>query len=156
APCGRAAARRRDRTTRTTSSTSRASAAAPTWAPSRRSARTPRTPRARRCRASSGSRAPDRMSPPPAADKAAPAHGARWVDRVTAVLLAVASGAVLASAAPALLRAAGVELPSRSDPSPSSAPLALPRVPPDILGHPGSPDLITPPPSALFDPDRDV
>jgi hypothetical protein len=63
----------------------------------------------------------------------------RWMDRITAGLLAASLGVALGAATPAFLRAAGVEIPVAA--SPSAAPLALPRRPPEILAHEGLPDM---------------
>jgi uncharacterized protein YgiM (DUF1202 family) len=59
---------------------------------------------------------------------------------MTTALLAVTVGVVGAAATPALLRAAGVEIPVAAAPS-SDAPLALPRQPPEIRGALPDPSL---------------
>jgi hypothetical protein len=63
----------------------------------------------------------------------------RWMDRITAGLLAASVGVALGAATPSFLRAAGVEIPVAAPPS--AAPLALPRRPPEILAHEGLPDM---------------
>jgi uncharacterized protein YgiM (DUF1202 family) len=58
---------------------------------------------------------------------------ARWVDRLTTGLMVASVAVVVGVATPALLRAAGVELPIASPAAGvSGSPLALPHPPPEI------------------------
>ena len=85
--------------------------------------------------APSGAAPPSRPAEPPA----------RWLDRVSGLLLCVAVGVALVPATPALLRALGIQLPGIASPS-EGAPVVLPHRPPELLGNPDS----------LFDPDHDL
>src|SRR4051812_40167326 len=85
-------------------------------------------------------RPPRRPSP-----RVSPAPG-RWLERFSAALLVAATAVAVASAAPALLNAAGTAMP-RLTPEPDSAalPLDLGHQPPEILANP----------DPIFDPDHD-
>ncbi|MFT3768769.1 MAG: SH3 domain-containing protein [Minicystis sp.] len=78
-------------------------------------------------------------------DGSAPAPAARWIERLSSVLLVAAGGIALASAAPALLRTAGAPLPE-AEPIDGAPPLDLRRQPPELLADP----------DPLFDPDHDA
>jgi hypothetical protein len=88
------------------------------------------------------SRPDPRHVPPPDA----PAAPTRWLNRLTTALLALSIAIAVGAATPALLRAAGSELVPRDAPPLSAPPIAMPRRPPEILGHEGEPE-------RLFEPD---
>jgi uncharacterized protein YgiM (DUF1202 family) len=98
---------------------------------------------------------PPPTAPPPAAPQVAPGapteepapapaprqapRPARWLDRMTGLLIAASLGLAAASAVPSLLHAAGVELPVAEAPAPTGPRIAVPHPPPEILSHPESP-----------------
>jgi hypothetical protein len=73
---------------------------------------------------------------PASATPAKPLRPTRWVDRLSGLLLCVAAGGSLAAAAPALLRAAGIEL-AQAEAPPIEPRIAVPHPPAEILGNPG-------------------
>jgi Bacterial SH3 domain len=66
------------------------------------------------------------------------ARPARWLDRLSVLLLVAASAAVIAVATPAILRAAGLELVLRADPR-AVASVSPHRAPPPVARPPAPP-----------------